>query len=222
MQHVHSEPEIWSLTRRARTRVGGASPTGGEAIPKDSRSEERLPQPLLTGTKSRIFFPDTGCRVTPAQGSVKPTVGFTLKLSSFLSGPLGDHFGGAQFIYLAAFDSGFAQNFVGVLAELGRHAPHFHWGFREASAGAHRAHLACGGMIVNREAFVLDDFRILQQRFVVVNRAAWDVGSLEHWEPFGGILFGEKLSETAHEVAPALGTICSLRPKFGMPYRFGQ
>src|ERR1700731_3897651 len=83
MQHVHSEPEIWSLTRRARTRVGGASPTGGEAIPKDSRAEERLPQPLLTGTKSRIFFPNTGCRGHPCPRKCETHGGFPTEIKFF-------------------------------------------------------------------------------------------------------------------------------------------
>src|ERR1700693_1898204 len=178
-----------SLTRGARTRVG-LSPQTREAKSGILRCALNDTKAFLRG--SRVFL-ILGAGSPPAQGSVKPTVGFTLKLSSFLSGPLDDHFGGAQFIYLAALDSGFAQNFVGVLAELGRDAPHLHRSFREASAGAHRAHLARAWMIVNREAFVLDDFRILQQSFVVVHRSARDVGRLEHREPFGGVLLGEEL-----------------------------
>ncbi len=37
--------------------------------------------PLLTGTKSRIFFLTLGAGITPAQGSVKPRRGFTFKSS---------------------------------------------------------------------------------------------------------------------------------------------
>jgi hypothetical protein len=89
-ERTFGTPEIRSLTRHARTRVG-LSPQTGEAIQEGfTRSEERLfTQPLSNRDESPAsFFLILGAGVTPAQGSVKPTVGFTLKLSSFLSCPL--------------------------------------------------------------------------------------------------------------------------------------
>src|SRR6266404_4385382 len=77
-------------------------------------------------------------------------------------------FSSAQFLDLATFDSRLAQNLVGMLAELGRNSPHLHRRFGESSARTHGAHFARARMLINREAFVLDDFRILQERLVVV------------------------------------------------------
>ena len=99
-------------------------------------------------------------------------------------------------------------------------------GVSENRAPGFTARTPAGGrVIVNREALVLDDFRICQQRLVVVDGTAWDVGGFEHRQPFGGVLFWEQFREPAHQIAAALGAFSAirrLRPPFGMPDRFGQ
>jgi len=62
---------------------GSAPRTRGRGDPCTQYLNKSMQPPVyienfLTGTKSRIFVLILGAGITPAQGSVKPTAGFTL------------------------------------------------------------------------------------------------------------------------------------------------
>ena len=59
-------------------------------------------------------------------------------------------------------------------------------------------------MLIDGEVLVGDDFRIAEQRVVVVDRAAGTVRLFDHLEPMGAVLLGKDRSDSLEAGAHAL------------------